>query len=41
MAKKKQMSNSQKRSIRIQQIFFAVLAILIILSMIISMVSFS
>jgi hypothetical protein len=40
MAKKNKMSNSQKRSIRIQQIFFSVLAILIILSMIISMVSF-
>lgn len=40
MAKKKKMSNSQRRSVRIQQIFFAILAIMIILSMVISMVAF-
>lgn len=40
MAKKKKMSESQRRSMRTQQIVFSVLAILIILSMVVSLVSF-
>jgi predicted nucleic acid-binding Zn ribbon protein len=39
MAKKKKMSESQRRSIRAQQIVFSVLAILIILSMVVSLVA--
>lgn len=39
MAKKSKMSNSQKRSIRIQQIIFALMGILIILSMVISLIA--
>lgn len=40
MAKNKKQSKSQRRSIKTQQIIFAVLGILIILSMLISLVSF-
>lgn len=39
MAKKSKMSDSQKRSIRVQQIIFATMGILIILSMVISLIA--
>jgi predicted nucleic acid-binding Zn ribbon protein len=38
MAKKNKMSASQQRSVRIQQIIFGILGIMIIISMVLSMV---
>jgi hypothetical protein len=40
MAKKKKMSDSQRKNIRIQQVVFALLGVLIILSMVISLVAY-
>ena len=39
MAKKKQLSNREKRNLRIQQIAFVAMGVLVILSMVISMVA--
>ncbi len=41
MAKKKKMSDNQRRTLRTQQIIFSVLAILIILSMVVSLMKFN
>jgi predicted nucleic acid-binding Zn ribbon protein len=39
MAKKKQMSKRQKRSLRAQQIVFIVISIMIVLAMVLSMIA--
>jgi len=39
MAKKKQMSKREKRNLRVQQIIFIVISLIIVLAMILSMIT--